>query len=94
VIIVCDEALIDLFAQFDDASGPTLKVTIGLVRLDAPAAGWSADHWGAGVPLLVQAGCAALGALMSMALHETAQKFLPRRSDYANVATEVARCRS
>ena len=103
MIIVCDEALIDLFAQFDDASGPTLKVTMGgsplnvatgLVRLDAPAAGWSADHWGAGVPLLVQAGCAALGALMSMALHETAQKFLPRRSDYANVATEVARCRS
>jgi hypothetical protein len=55
MILVCGEALIDLFAQFDDASGPTLRVTMGgsplnvatgLVRLDAPAAGWSADHWG------------------------------------------------
>lgn len=46
---------------------------------------------GAGVPLLVQAGCAALGALVSMALHETAEKFFPRGGAHANAATEVAR---
>jgi hypothetical protein len=100
VILVCGEALIDLFAQFDDASGPTLKVTMGcsplnvatgLVRLDTRAAGWSADHWGGSVPLLVQAGCTALGALVSMALHETAKNFFPRGGPHANAATEVAR---
>lgn len=59
MILVCGEALIDLFAQFDDVSGPTLEVTIGgsplnvatgLARLDAPAGflgGVSTDHLGA-----------------------------------------------
>ena len=38
-------------------------------------AGWSADRWGIGAPLLVQAACAALAAFAAMALRETA----PRR---------------
>jgi fructokinase len=58
VILVCGEALIDLFAQLDDISGPTLKaaiggsplnVAIGLARLETPAAffgGVSIDYFG------------------------------------------------
>ena len=38
-------------------------------------AGWSADRWGIGASLLVQAACAALAAFAAMALRETA----PRR---------------
>jgi fructokinase len=58
VILVCGEALIDLFTQFDNASEPTLEVRVGgsplnvatgLARLDTPAAffgGVSTDHLG------------------------------------------------
>lgn len=58
MILVCGEALIDLFTQFDETLGPTLKVTIGgpplnvatgLVRLDTLTAffgGVSTDHLG------------------------------------------------
>jgi fructokinase len=58
VILVCGEALVDLFAQSDDALGPILKVTVGgsplnvatgLARLGTPATffgGVSTDHFG------------------------------------------------
>jgi fructokinase len=58
MILVCGEALIDLFTTADVSSGPTLKgvvggsplnVAIGLARLDTPAAffgGLSVDYFG------------------------------------------------
>lgn len=59
MILVCGEALIDLFTQVDASSGPTLKpviggsplnLAIGLARLGTPAAflgGVSTDYFGA-----------------------------------------------
>lgn len=62
-----------------------------IVGLAGPVfAGWSADRWGTGAPLLVQAACAALAALASMALRETALRFLPRRGARCPIATEAA----
>jgi MFS family permease len=37
-------------------------------------AGWGADRWGAGAPLLVQALCAVAASCAAMALHETAPR--------------------
>jgi MFS family permease len=43
--------------------------------LAGPAmAGWSADRWGLQAPLILQAGCAAIAVLASMALGETAPR--------------------
>lgn len=59
MILVCGEALIDLFTTSDSASGPTLKgtvggspfnVAVGLARLEIPVAffaGMSLDYFGA-----------------------------------------------
>jgi MFS family permease len=55
-----------------------LVVGIGEVLggVGAPAgAGWAADQFGLSAPLLIQAGCAVLGALLALGLKETA----PRR---------------
>ncbi len=42
----------------------------------APAgAGWAADQYGLAAPMLIQAGCALVGALLALGLKETA----PRR---------------
>jgi len=44
-------------------------------------AGWSADRWGAGAPLLVEALCAVIATCAAMALHETAPGKLARRDN-------------
>ena len=68
----------------ETVQGKTLTRAVGLViaigvlfgGLAGPLiAGWCADRWGIGAPLLVQAACAALATLVAMALQETA----PRR---------------
>jgi ACS family hexuronate transporter-like MFS transporter len=44
------------------------------------AAGWAADHYGLRVPLLMQAGCAAAGAVLALFLAESAPARLATRT--------------
>jgi ACS family hexuronate transporter-like MFS transporter len=58
----------------------SLGLTVGIGEIlggvSAPAvAGWAADRYGLTAPMFMQAGCAVLGALLALALTETA----PRR---------------
>lgn len=46
-------------------------------------AGWAADHYGQGVPMLMQAGCALIGTLLALFLTETAPAPLARRAALA-----------
>jgi len=46
-------------------------------------AGWAADHYGQGVPMLMQAGCAVMGTLLALFLTETAPAPLARRAALA-----------
>jgi len=43
-------------------------------------AGWAADHYGQGIPMLMQAGCALIGTLLALFLSETAPARLVRRA--------------
>jgi MFS family permease len=43
-------------------------------------AGWAADHYGQGIPMLMQAGCALIGTLLALFLSETAPARLARRA--------------
>jgi sugar phosphate permease len=57
-----------------------LGLTVGIGEIlggvSAPAvAGWAADRYGLTAPMFMQAGCAVAGALLALALTETA----PRR---------------
>ena len=52
MILVCGEALIDLFTQVDDASEPSLKVTMGgspirfvIAAMPAPPSIYWRWHW-------------------------------------------------
>ncbi len=59
------------------ALGFVIALGVLLGGLAGPTiAGWSADRWGAGAPLLVQALCAATASCVAMALHETAPRKL------------------
>jgi predicted MFS family arabinose efflux permease len=61
------------------ALGSVIAFGVLLGGLAGPTiAGWSADRWGGGAPLLVQAACAAIAGLTAMALHETAPQVLAR----------------
>jgi hypothetical protein len=58
----------------------SMGLTVGMGEIlggvSAPAlAGTAADHYGLTAPLLIEAGCALVGALLALALKETA----PRR---------------
>lgn len=55
----------------------SLGLTVGIGEIlggvGAPAgAGWAADRYGLTAPILIQAGCALIGALLALALKETA----------------------
>jgi MFS family permease len=55
----------------------SLGLTVGIGEIlggvGAPAgAGWAADRYGLTAPILIQAGCALIGALLALALTETA----------------------
>lgn len=55
------------------ALGIIIAAGVLLGGLAGPSiAGWSADQWGVGAPLIIQSGCAFLAGLTSMFLHETA----------------------
>ena len=71
------------------ATGVGLAVGIGeiLGGVSAPAlAGSAADRYGLDAPLLIQAACAVCGALLALALNETA----PRRSIAPAARSELA----
>ena len=71
------------------ATSMGLTVGIGeiLGGVSAPAlAGTAADHYGLTAPLLIQAGCALAGALLALALKETA----PRRVSVAVTRSQLA----
>ena len=55
----------------------SLGLTVGIGEIlggvSAPAvAGWAADRYGLAAPMFIQAGCAVAGALLALALKETA----------------------
>jgi MFS family permease len=50
------------------------------------AAGWAADRYGLRAPLMIEAGCAILGALLALFLRETAPARLTRRAVAAATA--------
>ena len=71
------------------ATGVGLAVGVGeiLGGVSAPAlAGSAADRYGLGAPLVIQAACAVCGALLALALKETA----PRRSRAPAARSELA----
>jgi MFS family permease len=71
------------------ATAVGLAVGIGEVLggVTAPAvAGSAADHYGLDAPLLIQLGCALVGALLALGLKETA----PKRSSASAVRPELA----
>jgi ACS family hexuronate transporter-like MFS transporter len=70
-------SVIALGVLFGGLAGPTI-------------AGWSADHWGPGAPLLVQAACAAIAAFAAMGLHETAPRIVARWKSESRAADHDA----
>jgi MFS family permease len=72
------------------ATAVGLSVGIGEVLggVSAPAvAGSAADRYGLSAPLLIQAGCALLGALLALALKETAPRRLAAPAARSELAT-------
>jgi predicted MFS family arabinose efflux permease len=66
--------------ELSRALGSVIALGVLLGGLVGPLiAGWSADHWGPGAPLLVQAGCAGAAGLVAIALKETAPRILSAR---------------
>jgi sugar phosphate permease len=72
------------------ATAVGLSVGIGEVLggVSAPAvAGSAADRYGLSAPLLIQAGCALIGALLALALKETAPRRLAAPTARSGLAT-------
>ena len=70
----------------------SLGLTVGIGEIlggvGAPAgAGWAADRYGLTAPILIQAGCALLGALLALALKETAPSRLAAPAASSPLAT-------
>jgi MFS family permease len=69
------------------ALGLTVGVGEILGGVGAPAgAGWAADRYGLAAPMVIQAGCALVGALLALGLKETA----PRRVPAVAAASQLA----
>jgi len=72
------------------ATSMGLTVGVGeiLGGVSAPAlAGTAADHYGLTAPLVIQAGCALVGALLALALKETAPRRVTALAGRSQLAT-------
>jgi len=70
----------------------SLGLTVGIGEIlggvSAPAAaGWAADRYGLTAPILIQAGCALAGALLALALKETAPSRVAAPAQGSRLAT-------
>ncbi len=70
----------------------SLGLTVGIGEIlggvGAPAgAGWAADQYGLAAPMLIQAGCALLGALLALGLKETAPRLVDASAAQTRLAT-------
>ena len=78
-------------ALLSRALGSVIALGVLLGGLAGPmVAGWSADRWGGGAPLLVQAACAAVAGFVAFGLQETAPRVLASRNAKAqNIAASA-----
>jgi predicted MFS family arabinose efflux permease len=70
----------------------SLGITVGIGEVlggvsGPAAAGWAADRYGLAAPMLIMAGCAIAGALLALALKETAPSRVAAAAGHAPLAT-------